>query len=137
MKTKVANSQPALRSHRRAKSTASHRPRRVKLAQSRLRIEHRTYLVIPKVRKTLFGFRPFVQNARLSIPWKRRRQPSHGITRPRPNPPRSKRIGSFNLGQTVLQPHGIQLIDGKHPHATLRASRMTNQPLAAAPGSIG
>jgi hypothetical protein len=41
------------------------------------------------------------------------------------------------MSQPSLQPRRIQLIDGKHAHATLRASRTTRQPLAATPRSIG
>jgi hypothetical protein len=37
----------------------------------------------------------------------------------------------------VLQPHRIQLVDGKHAHAALRASRTADQPFATAPRSIG
>jgi hypothetical protein len=46
------------------------------------------------------------------------------------------RIRFFQIGQPVLQPHHIQLMDGKHPHTALRASRTARKPFTAAPLSI-
>lgn len=137
MKTKFAHSQPTVRSHGRTKRAASHRPSIVKIAQSRLRIEHRTHLIVRKFRKALFRLRTFVEHARLSIARKLRRQPLCRISRPQANTPRPLRVRLFKLSQPTLQPDRIQLIDGKHTHAALRASRTTHQPLAATARGIG
>ncbi len=137
VKTKLANSQPAVRSYGRTKRAARHRPGIVKIAQSRLWIEHRTHLIVRKFRKALFRFLPFVQHARFRIPRKLRRQPLHRSPGPLANAGRPLRVRLFKLRQLLLQPHRIQLIDGKHAHATLRASRTAHQPLAAAPRGVG
>jgi hypothetical protein len=126
VKAKFAHSQPVFRSHRRAKRAARHRAVIVKLAQSRLRIEHWTHLIIGKFRKALFRLQPFVKHAGLRIPGKFRRQPRHRISRPLANRPSPPRVRFFEVSQSLPQPHPIQLIDSKHAPATLRASRTTH-----------
>ncbi len=137
VKTKLAHSQPAVRSHGRTKGAARHRPGIVQIAQSRLRIEHRTNLIVRKPRKALFHLLPFAEHARFRIPRKLRRQTLHRSPGPLANAGRPLWVCLFKLRQPLLQPHLIQLIDGKHAHATLRASRTARQPLAAAPRGVG
>ena len=140
--TQFTDSQPVFRSHRRTKRAASHRPRIVKLAQSRLRIEHRTRLVVAEFREALRRLRTVVENFRVKhtrfrVAWKPRCQPPHRISSPRANPSRSPGVRLCKTGQSLLQSHRIQLMDGKHTHAALRASRTAHQPLPAAPSRIG
>ena len=47
------------------------------------------------------------------------------------------RILLFEFYQSLSQPDGVQLIDGKHSHATLRATRPAGQPVAAFLKGIG
>jgi len=137
VKTKFAHSQAAVRSHGRTKRAASHRPGIVKIAQSGLRIEHRTDLIVRKFREPLLRLRTFVEHARSRIARKLRRQSPNRISRPQANPARPLRIRLFKISEPLLQPDPIQLIDGKYTHTALRASRTTHQPLAATPRGIG
>src|SRR6266478_3118740 len=77
VKTEFANSEAALRSYGRTKRAARHWPGIVKIAQSGLRIEHRTELIIRKFREALFRLRTFVKHACLRVPRKLRHQPHH------------------------------------------------------------
>ncbi len=137
VKTKLANAQPAFRSHGRPKRAARHRPSLIEIAQSRLRIEHRTRLLVSKFREPFLRLRTFVKRARFRVPRKPLRQPRRRFPSPLANPRRPLRVRLFESGQPLLQPNRIQLVDGKHAHAALRASRSTRQPLAAAPRSLG
>src|SRR5664280_3245886 len=47
------------------------------------------------------------------------------------------RIDHFQLGQPLLQSQRVELVDGERSHAALCASRLADQPLAAAAGRIG
>src|SRR6266478_5079198 len=85
VKTEFAHSQATVRSHGRTKRAARHRPDIVKIAQSGLRIEHRTDLIISKFREALFRLRTFVEHARSHIARKLRRQPLNRISRPLAN----------------------------------------------------
>jgi hypothetical protein len=134
--TQFANPQATLRSHRRTKSSARHGASLVKITQSGLWIEHRTEFVVSKFCEPIFRLRTFVQHARLRIPGKIRRQPRDRSSRPRANAACPLRIRFFQIGQPVLQPHGIQLMNGKHSHTALRASGMACKPFAAAPRGI-
>ena len=137
VKTKLAHSQSAVRSYGRTKRPARHRPSIVQIAQSRLRVEHRTHFIVRKFRKALFRLLPFAQHARFRIPGKLRRQSFHRSPGPLANSGRPLRVCFFKVGQPLLQPHRIQLIDGKHAHATLSTSRTAHQPLATAPRGVG
>jgi hypothetical protein len=142
VKTKFANTQSAFRPHRRTKRAARHRPEIVKFAQPRLRIEHRTRLIVGKVREALLRLRAFVEHlrvehARFRVSGKLRRQPLHRVSRPFANLPSPQRVRLFQTNQTPPQPHGIQWIDGKYAHAALCASRTTYQPIATTLRSIG
>ena len=44
---------------------------------------------------------------------------------------RTLRIFLFEFRQAFSQADGVELINGKHSHATLRATRPASQPLAA------
>ena len=48
----------------------------------------------------------------------------------------ARRIVYFEIGQSLPQSRGIQLIDGEYANATLRASRTTHEPFAAALGGV-
>ena len=137
LKAQFADSQPAFRSHGRTKRAAGHRPSVVEIAQPRLRIEHRTRFIIGKLRKALFRLRTFIKHARSCVARKIRRQPPHRFSRPQANTPRPPRVRLLKGSQPALQPRRVQLIDRKHTHAALRASRTTHQPLAATPRNIG
>src|SRR6202521_3257703 len=126
VKTKFADSQAAFCPHGRTKRAARHRPGIVKIAQSGLRIEHRTDLIVRKFREPLLRLRTSVDHARLCIARKLRRQALNRISRPQANSPRPSRVCLLKLSQPLLQPHRVQLIDGKYTHAALRASRTTH-----------
>ncbi len=137
VKTQLTNSQTVFGSHGRTKRAARHRPRIVEIAQSGLRIEHGTRLIIGKFRKAIFRLRSFVKHAGFCVTRKLRRQPLNRQPRPLANTERPLRVRLCEVGQPLLQPHRIQLIDGKHADAALRASRTTYQPFAATPRGIG
>src|SRR5260370_82344 len=75
VKTQLADSQAAFCPHGRAKRAAHHRPGIVEIAQSGIRIEHRTGLIVRKLREALFRLRTFVEHARFRVAGKLRRQP--------------------------------------------------------------
>src|ERR1019366_6775441 len=137
VKTQFADSQPAVRSYGRTERAARHWPGIVKVAQPRFRIEHRTGLVVRKFLEALFRLRTFVEHSRFSVAGKLRRQPLNRISRPRSNTARLLRVRLFEVREPLLQSDRIQLINGKHTHAALRASRTTRQPLAATPRGLG
>src|SRR6266481_5810066 len=105
VKTEFANSEAALRSYVRTKRAARHWPGIVKIAQSGLRIEHRTELIVSKFREPLLRLRTFVEHARFHVAGKLRRQPLHRIPRPRANSPRPSRVCLLEITQPLLQPH--------------------------------
>ncbi len=137
VETQLANTQAAFCSQGRTKGAASHRPRIVEIAQSALRIERRTRLIIRKFREAFFRLRAFIEHARFRVAGKVGRQALNRISCPLANPFRPARVRLFQVSQSALQAHRIQLIDGKHTDATLRTSRTTHQPLAAAARGIG
>jgi hypothetical protein len=50
---------------------------------------------------------------------------------------RARGIILFQLAHALAQAGGIQLIDGKRTEATLRTSRLADQPCAAPSGGFG
>jgi hypothetical protein len=132
VKAKLANSQPLLRSHRRTKRSARHRPRFVEFAQARLRIEQRTHFLIRKIRKTLLGHWTFSQHTRFRVARKIPRQSPDRIPCPRTNAPRPRRVCLLQTIQSLPQPCRIHLADREYANTALRASRTAHEPLAAA-----
>src|SRR5713226_3328158 len=125
VKTQLADSQAAFCPHGRAKRAAHHRPGIVEIAQSGIRIEHRTRLIVRKLCEALFRLRTFVEYARFRVAGKLRRQPPNRRPRSLANTACPLRVRLFKVSQPLLQPDRIQSIDGKHTHAALRASRTT------------
>jgi hypothetical protein len=64
------------------------------------------------------------------------RESRDGSTCPFEDAIRTLRIFLFEVRQAFSQADGVELINGKHSHATLRAARPASQPLAALLESI-
>lgn len=97
-----AHAQAVLRAHRRSKRAASHRASIVKLAQSCLRIEHRTNLIIGEFREALFKLQTLIQHARMSITWKLRCQSPDRSPCSQANLPSPLRIRLLQFSQPML-----------------------------------
>jgi hypothetical protein len=78
-----------------------------------------------------------VQHAADRISWKFGRQPSCRVASPLLHSRSALRCTLLQIGEPAPQTESIQLIDGKHSNAALRASRPAHQPLAASAGHIG
>src|SRR5260370_34464386 len=134
MKAQLADTQTALRPDRRPEDATGHRTGRVKVAHASLRIEHRARLTFSKIGKFIepaLCALTFVEDSRNRVPGKPAGdflcQPRNGLPRTLANSGRALGITLLQLSQSLTQTRGIELGDGKRPHAALRASRPTEQ----------
>jgi len=145
METQFADAKTAIRSDRRTKRTARHRSTVVKFAQSRLRIEHRTDLMISKVRETLFrrgtyGEYFLIEQAGLRITRKSARKSArkslYRASRPLADSTRTLWISLPQNIHSVFQSLRVQAINREYTGTTLGASGAAYQPFSAAFGSV-
>jgi len=127
-KAKLTSPQiPLRRPHRRPKRPAQHRPMRVKIAGSRLFIQHRTRLIVGELLKQDRRLMILRQHPRLQIPRKPRPQTRHRLRNPRLHPSRPLAIFHLQQRQPLPQPSPILLRNRKHPVTALRTPRSAHQ----------
>jgi hypothetical protein len=137
LKTKLANAQATFRAHRRAKNAASHRSRFIEITKPGLGIECRTRLIIRELGEPLFRLLAFIQQATDWITGKVLRQPGNRVPSALARPSGALRRTHFQIRKSLPEPRSIELIDGKHSDAALRAPGTAGDPLAASARGVG
>jgi hypothetical protein len=132
-KTQLAMSQVVFGGQRRPESAANYRARLVDLTGALFGVEHRTGLAVAiliPVPARFIGL-IVIQQAGGEIAGKIGRKARDGSMCPFEDAAGTLMIFLLEFGQAFSQADGVELINGKHTHATLRAARPASQPLAA------
>ena len=127
----LANAQLTFRCDRRSKNTAGDGAGSVEFAGSGCRVQSGTRLVVGKIIPTLRGFLRFIEQAGSRIARQLRGQPCDRLARALPHPGGALWSLQFEFHEAITQAQSVQLIDGEHSDATLRASRAADQPFTA------
>jgi hypothetical protein len=133
----LADSKAILGANRRPEDAARHRPCRIQVAHACLGVEHWTNLIICKVGESLLPIRRIVKNPCPRIAGEFAFNPRNRLLYTSKHAPGTFWIDFLELSKAGAQALRIELADGKHSYAALRAPRTADKPLAAAPGCIG
>src|SRR5579872_1441651 len=135
--TEFANSQTFSGPNRGPEDATGHRARFVQFAQPRLRIEHRTRLIIGKIFKALASLLALAQDSGRGISGKTFRQAGDRISSAFADRRGTVGIAGLQLRQSPPQSQSIKLIDGKGPNAALRAPRTAHEPFSTPARGVG
>ncbi len=137
LKAELANAQPIFGTHGRTEDAAGHRTRFVELAESSVRVEHGTRLVIGEALETLRGLVPIVQYSADGITGKILSDTGHRMASPPTNCRGACGIAAFQVSEASLQAKCIELIDREGANAALRASGAAGEPLPTRASRVG
>jgi hypothetical protein len=137
LKTKLANAKAICRANWWPKNATSHGTRFIELTKSSFRIERWTRLIVRELSKALFRLLAFVQQAASWITGKIMRQPGNRFPSALPHASCTLRRALVQFRKSFSEADSIELIDGKHSDAALRASGTTDEPISASARSVG
>src|SRR4051812_8110252 len=134
METELTNAQSIFGADGRAKDAAGHGTGIVEFAQSGLRIESGTGLVISEIFKATAGLFSVRENSRDRIARKACRQTGHCLLRTLMDCCGSIWSERLQIAKTFRQAGSVELIDGKDTDAALGTSGAAREPISGTAG---